>query len=218
MSRARTTYRSGRTAASPPRSWMTNSRRSSPTLRSGAARPALLRPARRKPATCSRTSSTRRAASRRSRACSPRAGIPTRASRNSSARTSCASSPTPGSKRGRSPISSLAQPDFKGTLTLNFKVSVPLNSLELLVAAGLKAEQLGVVAVPGYEVLMAAALDDAAFLEHDDLVGHAHGGEPVRDQDCALALRERPEVLVHARLGRGVHGGGRFVQYEDVRL
>ena len=42
---------------------------------------------------------------------------------------------------------------------------------------------MSVAAVERHELLVRAVLHDAAFVEHDDLVGIAHRREPVRDQD-----------------------------------
>ena len=65
---------------------------------------------------------------------------------------------------------------------------------------------------------MAAGLDDAAVVEHDDLVGVAHGREPVRDRDRRPALREPVERLLHEPLGLGVERARRLVEDEDRRV
>ena len=65
---------------------------------------------------------------------------------------------------------------------------------------------------------MGAALDDAAAFEHDDLVGHAHGREAVRDQDRDPVARELAEVLEHLGLGARVHRRGRLVEHQDVGI
>jgi hypothetical protein len=46
----------------------------------------------------------------------------------------------------------------------------------LPVGGGLDAVQLGVLAVLGHQLVVAADLKDAGAVEHDDEVGHAHGG------------------------------------------
>ena len=56
----------------------------------------------------------------------------------------------------------------------------------------------------------------AAALDHEDLVGHAHRREAVRDQDHHAVVRERLELLEDLRLGPRVHRGGRLVEHEDV--
>ena len=50
----------------------------------------------------------------------------------------------------------------------------------------------------------AADLDDAAVVEDDDLVGVAHGREPVRDRDRRPPLGEPVERLLDEPLGLGV--------------
>src|SRR5436190_23879250 len=48
---------------------------------------------------------------------------------------------------------------------------------------GRPLDELGVPAPAGEELVVAAALDDAAAVEDDDLVRVVHGREPVRDRD-----------------------------------
>ena len=63
---------------------------------------------------------------------------------------------------------------------------------------------------------MRAALDHASAIEHDDLIGHAHGGESVRDHDRDLILGELAEPVEDLHLGLGVHRCGGLVEHEDV--
>src|SRR5690554_128934 len=65
----------------------------------------------------------------------------------------------------------------------------------LPVSARLERKQMRVVTVELHELFVAAAFDDAAFLEHDDLIRHAHGGEAMRDQDRDLAFGQRAEMF-----------------------
>ena len=60
--------------------------------------------------------------------------------------------------------------------------------------------------------------DDAAALEHEDAVGHAHRREAVRDEDRRAPLGELAEALEDGVLGLGVERGGGLVEHEDVRL
>ena len=62
---------------------------------------------------------------------------------------------------------------------------------------------------------MRAALDDAAVVEDDDLVGVAHRGEAVRDRDHRPALREPLERGLHRALGLRVERRGGLVEDED---
>ena len=65
---------------------------------------------------------------------------------------------------------------------------------------------------------MPARLDDAAVVEHDDLVGVADGREPVRDRDRRPSLGEPVERLLHEPLGLGVERARRLVEHEDRRV
>ena len=56
----------------------------------------------------------------------------------------------------------------------------------------------------------------APLVEHDDLVGHAHRREPVRDHDRDLVVGQLAEALEDLHLGLGVHRCGRLVEHEDV--
>jgi hypothetical protein len=49
----------------------------------------------------------------------------------------------------------------------------------LFVAGGLEGEEACVVAIQFHQFLVAAALDDAAVLNHDNLAGHTNSREPV---------------------------------------
>src|SRR5689334_2003601 len=80
------------------------------------------------------------------------------------------------------------------------------------VALGLEVEEGGVAAALGDELIVGAALDDVAVVEHDDLVRHADGREPVRDDDRDLVVRELAEALEDLDLGLGVHRRGGLVE------
>src|SRR6185437_3928660 len=80
----------------------------------------------------------------------------------------------------------------------------------------LQRKQMCIVPVLRHQLHMAAALDDAAVLDHDDLVGHAHGGEAVRDQDGDAATGEFAEVFEDGGFGLRIHRSGGFVQHQDV--
>src|SRR5262245_38282230 len=51
------------------------------------------------------------------------------------------------------------------------------------VGGRLDGVQLRVLAAPGHELLVATDLDHPRGVEHHDEVGHAHGAEPVGDED-----------------------------------
>ena len=75
-----------------------------------------------------------------------------------------------------------------------------------------------VVAAQGEEFLVRAALDDAAFVQDDDLVGVLDGAEAVGDGDGGAAGHELLEGLLDAALGLGVERGGGLVEDEDGRV
>src|ERR1700729_3887675 len=65
---------------------------------------------------------------------------------------------------------------------------------------------------------MGAGLDDAAVVQHDDLVRIAHGGQPVGDGDRGAARGEGVEGQLDGALGLGVQGAGGLVQHEHARV
>ena len=65
---------------------------------------------------------------------------------------------------------------------------------------------------------MAAVLDDAAFLQHHDLIRHAHRGEAVRDDDGDAVARQFPKMLEHLGFRGGIDGGGGLVEHQNVRF
>src|SRR5690606_34581968 len=72
--------------------------------------------------------------------------------------------------------------------------------------------QLLVAAVRGQQFLVAALFDDAPLLDHQDPVGGADGGEPVRDDDGGAPAQRLGQRLLHRGLGGGVQAGGGLVQ------
>src|SRR5262245_9352804 len=52
----------------------------------------------------------------------------------------------------------------------------------------LRARQLGEHAVGGHQLLERATLDDVSATEHQDAVGMADGGEPMRDHEGGAVL------------------------------
>ena len=69
-----------------------------------------------------------------------------------------------------------------------------------------------VPAPAGEQLVVGAALDDPAVVEHDDLVGVADGREPVGDRDRRAALGEAVERLLDGALGLGVERARRLVE------
>ena len=62
---------------------------------------------------------------------------------------------------------------------------------------------------------MGALLHDAAVVHNQDLVGMAHGLEPVRDHDDGLVAGQSFNGLLQTVLVLRVHAGGGFVQNDD---
>src|SRR5580704_8170030 len=77
---------------------------------------------------------------------------------------------------------------------------------------------VGVEAVARQKFSVAAALDDAAAVEHDDLVGMDDGREPVRDHNRGAAAAHLLQRALDLLLGAGVERAGRLVEQQDVRV
>ena len=73
----------------------------------------------------------------------------------------------------------------------------------------------GVEPAGGEELGVRALLDHAAVVEHEDQVGVADGGEPVRDHERRTPLEGRVERLLDRGLGLAVEVGGRLVEDDD---
>src|SRR5690606_7317829 len=73
----------------------------------------------------------------------------------------------------------------------------------------------GIQPVRGEQRLMRAALDDAAVIDHDNLVGIDDRREPVRDDERGAVARDSVESDLDLPLGVAVEGGGRLVEDED---
>ena len=65
---------------------------------------------------------------------------------------------------------------------------------------------------------MGAALHDAAGVEHDDLVGVAHRGQPVRDDQHRAVPHQPLDGLLHQPLRLGVERAGGLVENQDRRI
>ena len=68
------------------------------------------------------------------------------------------------------------------------------------------------------QLLVGAALDDPALVEHDDLVGVAHGREPVGDRDRRAPLGQPLELGLDGRLGLRVERARRLVEDQHRRV
>jgi len=91
------------------------------------------------------------------------------------------------------------------------------------VGAGLNVEQFLVDPARGDEFIVGAVFGDPAVVEHDDPVGLADIGQPMRDQDrgpgraggIVVASGGVVQSVEHPGLGLGVQRGGGFVGDED---
>ena len=79
----------------------------------------------------------------------------------------------------------------------------------------LGAVEIGVEAALGDQAGMGAALDDPAVVDDEDLVGLAHGGEPVGDDQAGAPLQGRVECALDGVLGLGVEVCGGLVEDHD---
>ena len=78
--------------------------------------------------------------------------------------------------------------------------------------------EVAVDAAEGEEVVVLAALDDAAVVEYEDLVGAADGRKAVGDGEDGAAAHGFVEGVLDGALGFGVEGAGGFVEDEDGRV
>src|SRR6266508_6721220 len=68
------------------------------------------------------------------------------------------------------------------------------------------------------QVVVAAALDDAAVVEDQDQVGGEHGRQPVRDDERRPPGEERAQRGLDVLLGDGVEVGRGLVEDQDARI
>src|SRR4051794_33551359 len=77
----------------------------------------------------------------------------------------------------------------------------------------LGADEPGVRAFDGLQLVVGAALHHLAAVEDEDLVGVADGAQAMGDEEAGAAAAA--QALVDAALGRGVEGAGGLVEDED---
>src|ERR1700735_3771211 len=95
---------------------------------------------------------------------------------------------------------------------------VKRTAASLAITLRLQREQVCIVAILSHQLLMAAMLDDAAVLDDDDLVSHAHGGESVRNEDCDTVAGQIAKMLEDIRLRFSIHRRCGLIQHQDVCL
>jgi len=88
----------------------------------------------------------------------------------------------------------------------------------LSAALALAVPHAGVEPALGEQLVVRAALDDGALVEHDDLVGTDDGGEPMRESPTWCDLRDtRSSASWILALGVAVERGGGLVEQQDRR-
>ena len=80
------------------------------------------------------------------------------------------------------------------------------------------AEHAGVQAAGGHQLVVLAALRDAAVIEHHDLVGQRDGGRPVGDDERGAVVGDLLQGAADLELRLHVDAGGGVVQDEDARV
>ncbi len=65
---------------------------------------------------------------------------------------------------------------------------------------------------------MRPPLDDPPVVEHDDQVGAADRGQPVRDDERGSSGEQQAKPVLDAPLGSDVDRRGRLVEDEDPRI
>lgn len=82
--------------------------------------------------------------------------------------------------------------------------------------SGPKRVHLGVATIGnGHQLGVASLLDDPAMIEHDNLVGHAHRGEPMRDQEHGTTSGERSNSFEHVVLDECVESRRWFIEHDE---
>ena len=69
----------------------------------------------------------------------------------------------------------------------------------------LRAEEAGVKAVPGEEVVVPSLFDDLAVADDEDQIGVSDGGKAVGDDEARLAAHQRAHRRLDQQLGADVY-------------
>src|SRR3954470_11585799 len=83
---------------------------------------------------------------------------------------------------------------------------------------GVARDQIGVATAARQQLVVRAALDDPAVVEHHDLVGVPDRRQAVGDRDRGPALRQPVERRLHVALGLGVERAGGLVEDQHRRV
>ena len=87
-----------------------------------------------------------------------------------------------------------------------------------LVLGQITGIKLVILALFGDQLVVAAALDDAALFQHHDAVCIADGGQAVRDDKAGAAIHQAVHAALHQSLGAGVDGGSSLIEDEHRRV
>ena len=82
----------------------------------------------------------------------------------------------------------------------------------------LQAEERGIAAAAPQQIVMQAALDDLAALDHQDGVGVHDGVQAVGDHDGGAVLAEMVDRLLHRFFGFRIERRGGLVEQDDRRV
>ena len=88
----------------------------------------------------------------------------------------------------------------------------------VLLEAVLLVVELPVAAVQREQLVVRAALDDLAVLEHQNLIGAPDRRQPVRDDERRAPLPQRPQAVLDQRLALAVEARRRLVEDQDARV
>src|SRR6478736_8374660 len=79
----------------------------------------------------------------------------------------------------------------------------------------LQAEERGIAAAAPQQIVVQAALDDLAALDHEDGVGVHDGMQAVGDDDGGAVLAEMLDRLLHGLFGFRIQRRGGLVEQDD---
>ena len=82
----------------------------------------------------------------------------------------------------------------------------------------LQAEERGVAAAAPQQIVMQAALDDLAALDHQNGVGVHDGVQAVGDHDGGAVLAEMVDRFLHGFFGFRIQRRGGFIEQDDRRV
>ena len=82
----------------------------------------------------------------------------------------------------------------------------------------LQAEERGIAAAAAQQIVMPAALDDLAALDHQNGVGVHDGVQAMGDDDGGAVLAEMLDRLLHLLFGFRIQRRGGFIEQDDRRI